>query len=116
MRQRLLVIDHRAEIMAGMVPEFVGGLFYGASVKANSARLRGLQFGLPVCQAHPTHRDCVAHTTKSAGEILRDLNHPIEAGSEWRMEVVDEGRKPLFSLRISRASRVRPPRCDSCLF
>jgi hypothetical protein len=42
-----------------MVPEFVGGLFYGASVKANSARLRGLQFGLPVCQAHPTHRDCV---------------------------------------------------------
>jgi hypothetical protein len=45
MRQRLLVIDHRAEIMAGMVPEFVGGLFYGASVKANSARLRGLQLG-----------------------------------------------------------------------
>jgi hypothetical protein len=37
---------------------------------------------------------------KSAGEILRDLNHPIEAGSEWRMEVVDEARKPLFSLRV----------------
>jgi hypothetical protein len=37
---------------------------------------------------------------KSAGEILRDLNCPIEAGSEWRMEVVDETRKPLFSLRV----------------
>jgi hypothetical protein len=38
--------------------------------------------------------------TKSAGEILRDLNYPIEAGSEWRMEVEDEARKPLFSLRV----------------
>jgi len=27
MRQRFLVIDHRAEIMAGLVAEFVGGLF-----------------------------------------------------------------------------------------
>jgi hypothetical protein len=38
--------------------------------------------------------------TKSAGEILRDLDYPIEAGSEWRMEVEDEARKPLFSLRV----------------
>jgi len=38
--------------------------------------------------------------TKSTGEILRDLDYPIEAGSEWRMEVVDEARKPLFSLRV----------------
>lgn len=37
---------------------------------------------------------------KSIGEILRDLNDPLEAGSEWRMEVVDEARKPLFSLRV----------------
>ena len=37
---------------------------------------------------------------KSTGEILRDLDYPIEAGSEWRMEVVDEARKPLFSLRL----------------
>jgi len=37
---------------------------------------------------------------KSAGEILRDLDYPIGAGSEWRMEVVDEARKPLFSLRV----------------
>ena len=37
---------------------------------------------------------------KSTGEILRDLNYPIEVGSEWRMEVADEARKPLFSLRV----------------
>ena len=37
---------------------------------------------------------------KSTGEILRDLDYPLEAGSEWRMEVVDEARRPLFSLRV----------------
>jgi hypothetical protein len=37
---------------------------------------------------------------KSTGEILRDLNYLIKAGSEWRMEVVDEARRPLFSLRV----------------
>jgi hypothetical protein len=37
---------------------------------------------------------------KSTGEMFRDLDHPIEAGSEWRMEVADEARKPLFSLRV----------------
>jgi hypothetical protein len=37
---------------------------------------------------------------KSTGEILRDLDYPLEAGSEWRMEVADEARKPLFSLRV----------------
>ena len=37
---------------------------------------------------------------KSTGEILRDLDNPIEAGSEWRMEVADDARKPLFSLRV----------------
>jgi hypothetical protein len=38
--------------------------------------------------------------TKSAGEILRDLNHALEAGSELRVEVADEARKPVFSLRV----------------
>ena len=37
---------------------------------------------------------------KSTGEMLRDLSHPIEAGSEWRMEVADDARKLLFSLRV----------------
>jgi hypothetical protein len=38
--------------------------------------------------------------TKSTGEILRDLNHGIHAGTELRMDVADEARKPLFSLRV----------------
>jgi hypothetical protein len=37
---------------------------------------------------------------KSAGELLRELNVPLEAGSEWRMEVADETRRPIFSLRV----------------
>ena len=37
---------------------------------------------------------------KSTGEILRDLNRPIEAGSEFRMEVADETSRPIFSLRV----------------
>jgi hypothetical protein len=62
------------------------------------------------------HGDCTSHhsdgidfpdiaavqieATRSTGEILRDLNHAIEAGSELRLEVADEGRKPIFSLRV----------------
>ena len=38
--------------------------------------------------------------TKSTGETLRDLNHAIRAGTELRMDVADEARKPLFSLRV----------------
>jgi hypothetical protein len=38
--------------------------------------------------------------TRSTGELLRDMSSPIEAGSEWRVEVADEARKPLFSLRV----------------
>jgi hypothetical protein len=38
--------------------------------------------------------------TKSTGEMLRDLNHALQAGTELRMDVADEARKPLFSLRV----------------
>jgi hypothetical protein len=37
---------------------------------------------------------------KSAGELLRELDVPLDAGSEWRMEVADETRRPIFSLRV----------------
>ena len=37
---------------------------------------------------------------KSTGEILRDFDYPFQASSEWRMEVADEARKPLFRLRV----------------
>ncbi len=38
--------------------------------------------------------------TKSTGELLRDLDHAIQAGTELRMDVADEARKPLFTLRV----------------
>jgi hypothetical protein len=38
--------------------------------------------------------------TKSTGEILRDLNDALVAGTELRMDVADESRKPVFSLRV----------------
>jgi len=37
---------------------------------------------------------------KSTGEILRDLNYPLEAGLEWRMEVQDKAGKLLLSLGV----------------
>jgi hypothetical protein len=37
---------------------------------------------------------------QSTGELLRELNLPFATGAEWRMEVADEARKPLFSLRV----------------
>jgi hypothetical protein len=38
--------------------------------------------------------------TKSTGEILRDLNPAIHAGTELRLDVADEARKPIYSLRV----------------
>jgi hypothetical protein len=38
--------------------------------------------------------------TKSTGELLRELDRPIQAGSDWRMEVADETHRPIFSLRV----------------
>jgi hypothetical protein len=37
---------------------------------------------------------------KSAGELLREFAVPLEAGSEWRMEVADETHRPIFSLSV----------------
>jgi len=33
-------------------------------------------------------------------ELLRELDRPIQAGSDWRMEVADETHRPIFSLRV----------------
>jgi hypothetical protein len=38
--------------------------------------------------------------TRSTGDMLRDLSHGIRAGTELRMDVSDEARKPVFSLRV----------------
>jgi Domain of unknown function (DUF6894) len=38
--------------------------------------------------------------TKSTGELLRDMDQAIHAGTELRMDVANEARKPIFSLRV----------------
>jgi hypothetical protein len=38
--------------------------------------------------------------TATTGELLRELALPIVVGSEWRMEVAMEARRPLLSLRV----------------
>lgn len=62
---------------------------------------------------HETHeRDAVGQelsdkhaawgvATKTAGEILRDLDGRLKPEREWRMEVQDEFRQRLFVLHIS---------------
>ena len=42
--------------------------------------------------------------TKTAGQILQDLNGRFEPGSDWRMEVTDEFANPLYLIRISAKS------------
>lgn len=38
--------------------------------------------------------------TKTAGQILRDLDGRLRPGQEWRMEVTDENAKRLYVLRV----------------
>jgi hypothetical protein len=39
---------------------------------------------------------------RSTGEALLDLDNPISAATEFRMDVTDEARKPLFAFASSR--------------
>jgi hypothetical protein len=41
-----------------------------------------------------------AEATETAGGILRDLDGKLQPGQEWRLEVTDEFRNPLYVLRI----------------
>ena len=38
--------------------------------------------------------------TKTAGQILRDLDGGLRPGQEWRLEVTDENAKRLYVLRV----------------
>jgi hypothetical protein len=38
--------------------------------------------------------------TKTAGQILRDLDGRLRPGQEWRMEGTDENAKRLYVLRV----------------
>jgi hypothetical protein len=36
----------------------------------------------------------------AAGEILKDLDGSLDPEHEWRMDVTNDGKQPLFSLRL----------------
>jgi len=38
--------------------------------------------------------------TKSTGELLREINYVVSPGAVLRMEVTDEARNPVLSLRV----------------
>lgn len=38
--------------------------------------------------------------TTACGEMIRDLDGALKAGPEWRMEVLDEKREVIYSLRF----------------
>lgn len=39
--------------------------------------------------------------TKTAGEVLKDIDGNLHLGDEWRLEVEDEFRQPLFAIRVN---------------
>jgi len=52
----------------------------------------------------PDRRAAWKEATKTAGQILQDLNGRLAPGSDWRMEVMDEFANPLYLIRISAKS------------
>jgi hypothetical protein len=38
--------------------------------------------------------------TKAAGEILKDIDGNLRPGTEWSIQVQDESRKPVRTLRV----------------
>ncbi|QOG23431.1 MULTISPECIES: DUF6894 family protein [Bradyrhizobium] len=46
------------------------------------------------------HRAAWKEATVTAGQILQGLDGDLKPGREWRMEVTDQFRNPLFVLRI----------------
>jgi hypothetical protein len=52
----------------------------------------------------PDRQAAWKEATKTAGQILQDLNGRFEPGADWRMEVTDEFANPLYLIRISARS------------
>jgi hypothetical protein len=38
--------------------------------------------------------------TTACGEMLKDIDGALKKGGEWRMEVQDHARRPLYTLRL----------------
>lgn len=51
-------------------------------------------------------KEAWSQATRACGEMMRDLDGAFEAGPEWRLEVVDETGRPVFTIHFS-AERFR---------
>jgi hypothetical protein len=47
-----------------------------------------------------TLREAWKQATSAAGEILKDVDGSLDPDREWRMDVMDEAGRALFSLRL----------------
>ena len=57
----------------------------------------------------PDLRTAQREATRLCGEILREVSSAFGTASDWRLEVTDDQRNPLFSLRFSiQAHDARP--------
>ena len=50
-----------------------------------------------------------AEAIRLSGEVLRDMGARFWDGTEWRLEVADEGGRVLFTLRFSAEERLAEP-------
>jgi hypothetical protein len=48
----------------------------------------------------PNNEAAWLQATIVAGELLRDMAGKFQPGQEWRLEVTDERRNPLYILRV----------------
>ena len=51
--------------------------------------------------------DAWVEATSACGQMIKDLDGALKANTDWRMEVFDEQRQPLFRLSV-RAERLAP--------
>jgi hypothetical protein len=64
---------------------------------------RSQRTGAPdeVGEEFPDRQAAWKDASKTAGQILQDLNGRLAPGSDWRLEVTDEFANPLYLIRIS---------------
>ena len=42
-----------------------------------------------------------AEATAAAGEMIRDLDGKLKPGQDWRLEVTDENKNPVYVINVS---------------
>jgi hypothetical protein len=47
-----------------------------------------------------SHEAAWAEMTKGCADLLGGISRSLKQNAEWRMEMLDEGRKPVFRIRL----------------